>query len=225
MGWWNDNNAFIRGNGNLTLGLAGKDDAAYDATHTYAKNDFWAHVSPVLLPLGIPTTTLTELNVRNAAGQYERQYTAGGAITPKLALPLSMYLPFHRTLTGTTSTSAPHGFKLLDLILNYKVATADATSVAVVFNTETPQANATARSAASTTPLGTITYQNPLGTVVATLPVAQQATPYVNRIVLGTPAFVNTDRSTLTAEIQLSLPNTCVFTITDIALHFALAAY
>lgn len=223
---WVENNAFVTGGGNLTLGLSGRDDAANHATYKYTKNDFWLSLNPCALMLAIPTTSLTEAGVRNAAGQYERSYTAGGAITPKIGIMLSSHIPLHRTFTGDKNNAAAyHGFLLKDMILSYKVATADATSVAVVFNTETTQANNTARAAASATPYGTITYENPLGTVVATLPVAQQAAPYVNKIVLGTPAWVNTDRQILTAEIQLSLPNTCVLTITEVSFHYGLAIY
>ena len=222
MGWWNDAQAFIHGNGNLSLGASGTDDAAYDATHKYAKGDLWYTLLPVELPSGIPTTNLTEANVRNAAGQYERSYTAGGAITPKIPVPIRLW---YRTFTGGPALAAPHGFKLTAMFLNYKVATADATSVDVVFNTETAQSNNTARAAASTTPLGTVAYQNPPGTVVATLPVAQQAAPYVTKIVPATPVFITTQRQLLTAEIQLSLPNTCVLTITEVSFLFSLALY
>lgn len=219
------NNGFhVTGKGNLNLGFEG-DDGAGDATHGFAKNDLWVSVSPVTLPSGIPTTTLTEANVRTAVGQYARSYTAGGAITPSIPIPIAQYLPFSRQFTGSPAAVVPKGFKLTGMYLSYTVATANATSVAVVFTQETAQSNNSARANTSTTPLGAVTYQNPIGTTVASLPVAIQANPYVNFISVATPAFVNTLRSNLTAEIQLSLPLNCVLTITEIALVFSLALY
>jgi hypothetical protein len=229
MGFFNDQTAGIDENGYLTLGVSQAQsvnnqgpisDGKADATYNYMKGDFWMHVSPIRLPAAIPSTSLTEANVRAAAGMAARSYTAGAAITPNIIVPISEYLPFHRTYA-----TQPHGFKLINMILSYTVATANATSVNVVFNTETPQANNTARSAASTTPLGTVAYQNPPGTSVNNLPVATQANPYVCQIVPGTPVAVTTDRQTLTAEIQLSLPLNCVLTITEVAFHFALGLY
>lgn len=221
MQMFNDNNAMVNKSGNLSLGGEGFDDGKGDTTHPYAKNDCWITVLPILLPLAIPTTSLTELNVRTAVGQYARSYTAGAAITPKLVVPISLIYRSFQAATGRTAN--PHGFKILDMYLSYFVGTADATSIAVVFTSEEAQTNNTARSNASTTPLGAVTYENPVGTVAATLPVAQQASPYVNKIVVATPAFITTDRRNLTAEIQMSLPNTCVVTITEVAFHLAWA--
>jgi hypothetical protein len=231
MGFFNDNTAGIDENGYLTLGVGQAQsvnrqgpisDGQADATYNYMKGDFWMHVSPIRLPGGVVGSgSVTEANVRAAAGMAARSYTAGAAAaSTNIIVPISEYLPFHRIYA-----TQPHGFKLINMILSYAVATAAATSVAVVFNTETPQTNNTARSAASTTPLGAITYQNPPGTAVAALPVAIQANQYVCQIVPGTPVAVTTDRQTLTAEIQLSLAANGVLTITEVAFHFALGLY
>lgn len=225
MKLFNDERADVSKVGNLSLGDA-FDDGAGHATYGYAKNDVWFSILPIELPAAIPTTSLTEANVRTAVGQYARSYTAGGAITPKLVIPLSRML--YRTFvqaTGQLTRSNPHGFLVKDMYLSYFIATADATSIAVVATNEAAQSNNAARANASTTPLGTITYENPPGTTVGTLPVAQQANPYVTKIACGTPAFINTDRQNLTFEVQLSLPNTCVVTITEIAFHLAYAMY
>lgn len=218
------NNIDVDKNGNLSLGQGGLSDAQGDATHGYAKKDCWWQFDITNLR-GIPTTTLTMSDVRTAVGEYGRVFTAGGAITPNVPIIIPN---IYRTLSGLLNprqTAAPHGWKLTAMYLSYTVATADATAVAVVFTTEKAQANNTARSARSTTPLGTVVYQNPPGTVVATLPVAQQAAPYVNKIVPGTPVFITTERDILTAEIQLSLPNTCVLTITEVSFNFSMAMY
>ncbi len=152
-------------------------------------------------------------------------YTAGGAVTPKILVrPPFLY----RTLSGLLTprqAAGPHGWKLTEFYFNYVIAIAGATSVDVVFTTETAQANNVARAAASTTPLGAPIYQNPPGTVVTTLPVATQAAPYVCRIVPTTPVFITTERQMLTVELQLSLPNTTAFTITELSFHFSMAEY
>lgn len=221
MGWWNNAKAFIRGNGNLSLGL-GVDDGAYDTSHPYAKNDVWFQVDVTNLR-GIPTTSLTMSDVRTAVGQYGRVFTSGGAITPKVPI----YLPiWYRTYTGSRQYgSAPHGIKVNYMILSYTIATADATSVAVVFTTETAQTNSTTRAQGSSTPLGAVTYENPIGTSVSVLPVGQDADPLVSKIIPATPIFITDERTILTAELQLSLPNTCVLTVTEIALNCSVAWY
>ena len=224
MGFWNTNDAWVDRYGNLSLGQTGLDDGAGDATHRYAKDDVRIQLDITNLR-GIPVTNLTMSDTRTAVGQYNRLFTAGAAITPNVPI----YIPLlYRTLAGLLNarTSAnPHGMKVTAMYLNYYIATAAATSIAVVFTSETVQVDNTARTNASTTPLGAITYENPVGTVVSTLPVATQAAPYVCKIVPATPAFLTTNRQGLTAEIQLSLPNTCVVAITDIWLDISLALY
>jgi hypothetical protein len=221
---FNDNQAKINSSGNLSLGQYGLDDGAGDSSHPYAKDDLWVQFD-VLNLRGIPTTSLTMSDVRTAVGQYGRVFTSGGAITPKVPVYIpNLYRTLNQYLDGRNA-SQPHGFKLRAMYLSYTIATADATSIAVVFTTESAQSNSTARANSSTTPLGTVTYENPPGTVVGTLPVGQDADPLVNKIVPGTPAFITTERDILTAELQLSLPNTCVLTITELSFNFAMALY
>jgi len=228
-GVFNDEKAGINSSGYLTLGVTAAQssnnqgpitDGAADATYAWMKNDFWVQVDPLTLPVALPSTNNTETNVRSAANLWNRTYTAGGSVAAYSFININRILPFARTYA-----TALHGFKLIDMILSYTVATAGATSVAVAFATETAQANNSARAVASATPLGAVTYQNPIGTVVSTLPVSTQASPYVCKIVLGTPVAIATDRQTLSCEILWTLPNTCVVAITEIAFHFALGIY
>ena len=220
-----DTQAKIDGEGNLTLGLGGYDDGLGDSSHGYGKANCRIAI-PLNSLVGTPTTNLTEALVRTTVGQYARSYTAGDAITPNIPVFLPM---IYRTMNATTNPPgvAPthHGWKITKLRMNYTIGTLAATSIAVVFTTETAEANATALANRSTTPLGTVAYQNPPLTVVGTLPVATQATPYVCDIVPATPAFVNIDGDLLTAEIQLSLQNTTVFTIRQLWAYFTYAMY
>ena len=222
MGWWNDRNAFINGSGNLSLGN-GVDDEAGDASYKYAKDDVWVQLNPLLLT-GIPTTNLTEPNVRTDVGQYGRLFTAGGAITPKIPVYIPGYL-YRTYVAGANQVAAPKGYKVNYMILGYTIATADATSIAVVFTTEDIQTNSTARSNSSTTPLGAVTYQNPIGTVVSVPPVIQDADPVIVKVVPATPVFITAERDILTAEIQLSLPNTCALKITELSFNLSVALY
>ena len=220
-----DNQAGVNYLGNISTGFGGADDAQGDATHGYAKKDCWYQV-PLQYLAGIPTTTLTMSDVRSAAGIYGRVFTSGGAITP--VVPIYFPMPY-RTLSGlaiaNNATVQPHGFKLTACRLAYTIATLAATSVNFVFTTEAAQANNTARAAASNTPLGAVTYHNPPGTVVASLPVATQANPYLCSVVFATPVFITTERQFLMGELQLSLPNTTVFTLTELSFQFSYALY
>ena len=162
-------------------------------------------------------------DVRTAVGQYGRVFTSGGSITPKVPVyPPMLYRTLNTMLDGRYA-SQPHGYLLQAMYLSYTIATADATSLAVVFTTETAQTNSTTRAQGSATPLGTVTYENPPGTTAAALPVGQDADPLVCKIVPGTPVFITDERTILTAELQMSLPNTCVVTITELAFSFAVA--
>lgn len=223
---------YINGSGNLSLGQSGADDGKGDATHKYAKSDCRFDLMQVLLdrPLAdaLPTTNLTESRTRTSAGIWTRVYTAGGAVASFVLLRLPELI---RTGTGFTvgpNTAAgtaynPHGYKVTSIDINYTVGTLAATSIDITAQTETAQTNNTARANASTTALGTVTYQNPVGTTVSTLPVATQANPYQCRAAFGTPIFVPSN--ILTFEIAMVLPNTSVVSITGLWVNYSFALY
>jgi hypothetical protein len=215
---FNDANAWINGQGNLSLGNAGRDDASADPAALYAKGDVWISVPLPFLVNSALTQAATF--ARTSAGLYTLALAAA-ASTGIVVVPINFF--FRKFASTTGGVNNPHGMKLLDFVLAYTVATAAETSVNVTFNTVV-DANATAR-AATTTALGAVTYENPIGTSVANLPVATQATPYVCRAIPATPIFINTDNTELIAEIACVNPGTSVITFTHIGFHASLALY
>lgn len=212
---FNDSQAWINGNGNMSLGNAGFDDGSADATHKYAKGDCFVNV-PLNHLLTLPNAlTIT----RTSAGLYVAALTTN--TTQVVIVPLSgIFRKFSQTTGGVAN---PHGFKVTDLVFNYIVATLAVTSVAVTFVTNL-DVNAVAR-AAVTAPFGAVTYENPIGTVVANPAVATQATPYVTRAVPAAPAFVNVDNTDLFAEITFVIPNTSVPSLTHVGFHCSVGLY
>ena len=226
-------NIRVAGGGNLTLGQGGYDDGQADATHGYAKKDcrYDAFNSDILnrpLANALPTTNMTESWTRTSAGIWNRVYTTGGGGAADcfvlFALPEVIRTGSGGLLPSPSNTAyATHGYKVTSIDLMYTIGTANATAISVTAQAETAQTNNVARANNSTTPLGTVTYQNPVGTTVSVLPVAQQAAPYQCRAVFGTPAFV--PANTLTFELELSLLTSCVFTLTGLFINYSLAIY
>lgn len=227
MSNFNDNQGQVNSLGNLSLGQYGYDDEAGDATYGYAKDDCKIILAHPFLNTALPTTNLTEATTRTSAGIWTRTYTAGGTVASFVLLYPSQLI--YRTLTGALDgavAAQPHGFKINSVDLNYAITVADATAITVTAQTEAFQTNNAARANSSTTPLGTVTYQNPVGTTVSVLPIAQQANPYQCRAVFGTPVFVTgTSLTPLNLELGLSLPNTCVVSLTYLALNVSVALY
>jgi hypothetical protein len=213
---FNDANAWLNGAGNLSLGNAGFDDLAGDLTNPYAKADCWVNVPLSDLFTFVQAGTLA----RTSAGIYTFALAAG-ATTGIVVVPLiEIFRRFTNTRGGPQN---PHGIKVTDLVFAYTIATAGETSIGVTFATEV-QTNATAR-AALTTPFGAVTYENPIGTVAATLPVAVQATPYVVRAVPAAPVFISVDNTDAFAEISFVNPGTAVATLTHVSFHASVALY
>ena len=215
---FNDANAWIDGNGSLSLGNAGFDDKAGDSVHKYAKGDVWIDV-----PLGflvnyamVQAGTLA----RTSAGLWTLTLAAA-ATTGILAIPLNFFFRKFTNIAGGAQN--PKGFKVTDLVFDYTIATAGETSIAVTFQTNV-DVNATAR-AAVVAPFGAVTYENPIGTVVANPPVAVQATPYVVRAVPAAPVFVSADNTDAFVEIAVANPGTAVIAFTHIGFHASVALY
>ncbi len=218
----------VTGGGNLSLGHGGFDDGQGDTTHPYAKRDCRIDMFQELLnrPLAdaLPATNLTESRTRTSAGIWNRLYTGGGATASFTRFSVPEIIRTGLT-SGTLpqSTYALHGYKVTSIDFNYVVATLAPTSIIWTAQTETAQTNNVARANASTTPLGAVTYQNPVGTVVASLPVATQASPYQTRIVFGTPVFLPVDN--LSFEMGLVQANTSVVSVTGLWFNISLAIY
>ncbi len=210
------------------MGQAGYDDGQGDPLALYGKKDCRLDMMQELMnrPLAdaLPTTNLTESRTRTSAGIYNRLYTMGGAVDSFIHLRVPEV-----TRTGTStggvpqSTYALHGYKVTSIDLNYVIATLAPTSITVTAVAETAQANNVARSNATVTALGAVTYQNPVGTVVSVLPVATQAAPYCTRVIFATPVFVPANH--LAFEIELIGTNTAVVSITGLWFNYTLAVY
>ncbi|SRR6266487_4497774 len=215
---FNDANAWINGQGNLSLGNAGRDDASADPAALYAKGDCFVNVP--IIPGAFTSVTHALTFARTSAGLYTATLAASAA-TGIVIVPITgIFRKFSSTVGGVNN---PHGFKLLDFVLCYTVATAAETTISGAFFTEV-QANNGARASVAT-PFGAVTYENPIGTVAATLPVATQANPYVTRIVPAAPIFVNTDNTDVWLEISEVNPGTAVMAITHLGYHCSVALY
>lgn len=212
---FNDANAWLNGQGNLSLGNAGFNDGSGDATHSYAKGDCFINV-PLWQLLTLPNALTMS---RTSAGLYVAALTTN--TTQVVVVPLTGILRKFTNITGGAQN--PHGFKVTDLVFSYIVATLAITSAAVTFVTNL-DVNATAR-AAVTAPFGAVTYENPIGTVVANPAVATQATPYMTRAVPAAPVFVNVDNTDVFAEITFVIPNTSVPSLTHVGFHASVALY
>jgi hypothetical protein len=212
-----DSNAWITGQGGLSLGNAGKDDGSGDPAAPYAKGDVWVNVPLNQLIMGAGAIGAP---VRASAGLYSAAITAAAA-TQIVTVPITgLFRKYAGSLGGPGN---PHGFKLTDLVFVYTIATAGETSIAVAFFTVV-DTNAVARASVAT-PFGAVTYENPIGTVVANPPVATQATPYVVRAVPAAPIFVNADNTDVYAEISFVNPGTAVAALTHVGYHVSMALY
>lgn len=213
---FDDAQAWINGQGNLSLGNGGFDDLAGDAAALYAKGDVFVNV-PLNWITSFPNAPTL---ARTSAGLYTAALTTN--TTQFVVVPIT---GLFRKFAGASRAPAlaPHGFKITDLVFNYVVATLAPTSLAVAFFTQV-DVNATARASVAT-PFGAVTYENPIGTVVANPAVTVQATPYVTRAVPAAPVFVNADNTEVYAEITVIMPNTSVVTLTHIGFHCSVALY
>ncbi len=224
-----ESNVRVSGGGNLSLGQGGFDDGQADPLVLYGKKDCRYDVlTNDLLTRGLvdghPTTNLTESVTRVSAGLWTRTYTAGGTVAS-----FTLFTLPGPQRTGLTTGGLPqqayalHGYKVTSVDLNYIITTADATAITMTAQVETAQTNNVARVLSSSTALGVVSYQNPIGTAATTLPVAQQAAPYQCRVLFATPVFQPTNN--LTFELGLSLPSSCVVVVTGLWINYTMALY
>ncbi len=219
---------FVSAGGNISTGTGGLDDKQGDATYPWAKSDCWIHIDPVIdIPTALPTTNLTEANVRASAGRWNRTYTsAGGTVTSFIYIP---FRQIYRTLAATTlldpkTPAGAHGFLVKSMVMAYGVTVLAATTVAVAFQRATAFVDVSATPAVNTTPLGaTMAYQEPPGTSVASAPVATTSNTYVVAVVPPSPVWFTTVRDALNAEIAIVLPSSSVFTLFDIWFNLSVA--
>ena len=210
MRGFNDANAALDGFGNFTLGLGGANDGRGDATHPYAKNDVFINI-PLASLLVAPGATGAYVvptfggarAANSTAGARGHQLALGTAATSyRVLIPIS---GLFRTFQGNTGQNAPHGFKLTSLAFYYTAGSVDLTAApSVIAWTVSLSDNLAPGSVDGAAYGGTVTYENPIGTAVGTLPVTQRANLYGARAVFGTPAFVNTADQQLFAELTLA---------------------
>ncbi len=219
---------FVSPGGNISTGTGGLDDKQGDANFPWAKTDCWIHIDPVIdIPAALPSTNLTEANVRASAGRWNRTYTsAGGTVNSFIYIP---FRQIYRTLAATTlldpkTPAGAHGFKINSMVMAYGVTVLAATTVAVAFQRAVAFVDVTAAPAVNTTPLGvTMALQEPPGTSVASLPLATTSNSYVVAVVPPSPVFITTVRDAINAEINIVLASSSVFTLFDVWFNLSVA--
>lgn len=186
---FNDNNAWIQGTGNLTLGAAGSDDGQGHATYGYAKND-------VTLPVNAAEIVSdTQPVMTYATGDIPKRTLVNA--THKVAIPLPQW--FVRTFQNTAQgPSNPHGILVKSLTLYYRVNTSDLTSITGVINSAPMAAGAA---------LPTVTAMT---TSVAGGTLTQAANTYALVITVTTPAFLSVANTLIWGLATVVVPtNTC----------------
>jgi hypothetical protein len=155
---------------------------------------------------------------RDAAGVYNLNLSAAST-TYQLHVPISAYI--REKLSGGGGA----GTKLKDLVISYAPTVANLTAAPTVafFRETIPEAVARAVGAA---PLGAVTYEAPIGTVAASLPVAFQTGPTVmlgGRAIPATPVYSDGTRELLGAEIDIRTGAGATCRIGLIGVHLAIS--
>lgn len=203
MGWWNDRLAYIKGNGNLTLG-ADTDDAAFHATYTWAKNDVTLLVSPA----DMVSTTLPAIT-RTSAGIYHR--TLAASVTHNVLIPLSGAM--FRTYLGDVNIASQHGVLVKSLAVFYRVNVATLTSFDLTVQRVPHAAGAaiyTATNLAGTVAGNTLTFA---------------ANVYAAVITLTTAFWNNTADQDVNGEAVIVTPATSTCDLLGAAWRVAVALY
>lgn len=231
---WNDNNACILSNGNISLGFSGQDDAAYDTVQTYAKSDvFWMIPPSACMVAGGPTSAYAAPTM--AARQTIQAGTGGTSMAILLDSGKSgsqfVLIPFNffqrTTRTGPNNASVPHGFKLKRFQCMYSVLQSNlGTAPVLTAWTETP-ANLTTRTTAVYDTAAPLT-SCPPGSNMPTLAILVNSAGYLVSYDFVTPAWVTTQNQVLWAELQFAMigsTTTAVVNLMDMVAILSLALY
>lgn len=202
---FNDANAWLKGNGNLSLGVSGKDDAAYNATYTYAKDDVWLPVSPMVI-VSDTQPALTYV----ATGQPSR--TLAASTTHTVSVPLD-FAPF-RSFLGNVNTSAPHGILIKSVTLFYRVNTNPLTSFASMAVYQIPNA----AGAALPTPAA-------ITSTLAGNTLTNAANTYAAVSTITTPTWINTLNTLVFAMPVIVTPGSCTCDVLGASWNVAVALY
>lgn len=134
----------------------------------------------------------------------------------------NVFVPFAELIKE--SLHGGSGTMIRDLVIAYAPLVADLTAApTVTFITEDSLRDAVAR-AVNITPLGAVTYERPIGTSVASLPVTATAgatTMYVARAIPATPAFETDIRAFIGAEVVFATGAGATNRIGRVGVHIA----
>ncbi len=223
---FNEQSAQLGSQGALTLGIGGTSVQTgdnFDTTYPYAHNDFFMTVPlNTLMPVSI--ANMVWVITRGTTGVMGLQGTcSSSAATPQVLVQF----PIPQRTFNPTGATAPHGYVLNSVDIAYGISGGAINSITTGFNTIL-LANGVTATQVSTTPLGTITVQNPIGTTAALgLPTALTGTflPTVARLVPGTRAWITTDQTELNLELTVGMNSSSVITIEKVQARFSLATY
>lgn len=205
MGTFNDNQAQLEYTGNLSLGGAGFDDGAGDATYPYAKGDVWFPI-PVADIISDTQPVLTRIG----AGSYKRTLVA--STTHNLLIPVSA--AFFRTFVATVGhASNPHGTLLNSVALAYRTNTNDLTSI-------TLKAYSLSLAAATSVPAAV-----ELTSTIAGAVVTQAANQRLAVATVTTPAWLNVLDTLYVVEAVIVTPASCTCDILGASVRCSLALY
>ena len=195
------------------------DDGSADSTHKYAKGDVFVPIpiAKCMYALGATSNWALVGNLNAAVGANTRKALATVGVSQCILLNTNstgigascfVLIPFdfmQRTFTGTpTGQSDPHGFKLKSLDFAYSVyGSVLVAAPTATFWTEVMTDLTTRDGVRLDT--GQVTYENPIGTIVASLPTAIQTSGYAARVNILTPVFVNAVRTQLFGELNFSV--------------------
>ena len=191
MRMFNDNQANVSKEGNLSLGFAGHDDEAGHATYGYAKDDVSLPV-PGFLCISDTLPALTYLT-----GDIPNR-TLAASTTHKLAIPFPQ--AFVRTTTLPASNpagvaAAPHGVLVKSLALFYRVNTTTITSFTTMAINSAPLAAAAA--------LPTVTEMT---STLAGNTLTAAANVYAAVSTVTTPAFLTTADTLIWGVATIVIP-------------------
>lgn len=205
MGWWNDSNAYINSNGNLSLGGSGFDDAGYDATHPYAKGDCYVTVeASQLVGDTLPALTYLTGNIPSR--------TLAASTTHKVMIPLEGQVS--RTYASVVGQTAnPHGFKVRSMALFYRVNTTNITSITCVLQNY----QLIAAAALPTVILPAVTLAG--GTVT------QAANVYALVMTVTTPVFYNAIDTITNAMATIVIPGSSTVDLMGASWRLSVALY
>jgi len=200
---WNDANAWISGEGNLSLGGGGVDDKAGSALFNYGKGD----AEILIAPSELISTTLPALTQPAGAGD-------GAAFARTLAASTTHHVqvPISRVLQRTI-TSTPHGFALVSVSVTYRVNTNDLTSATLGVYSMSLLAAASLPTPAALT-----------GTVAGNT-LTHAANLYEMKFTVTTPQFFSTTGTLVWADVDIVIPGSSTCDLFGATLRGVWAAY